>query len=103
MNLIKLENGIAVLDAERAVEIAFIDDKIKKLKAVLDEKKAQLLSEMESKNIYKLETPELSVTYIAPTNREQFDSKNFRKSYPDLYDEFCRFIPVNASIRLKTK
>lgn len=101
--LIKLENGTALLNHETAIQIAEFEKQMKFLKEKEDELKTAVLGEMENKGIIKLETPELDITYVAPSDREVFDSKNFRKSHPDLYDEFCRMTSVKSSIRLKVK
>ena len=58
---------------------------------------------MENKNILKLETDDLTITYIAPAERETFDSKRFREENSDLYDEYVKFSPVKSSIRVKVK
>lgn len=102
-SLIAFENGTALLDAETAVKIADFERQAKLIKEEEDALKAAILAEMENKGIIKLETPELTITYVAPTERETFDTKNFRKSHADLYDEFCRFSPVKSSVRLKIK
>lgn len=101
--LIVFQNGIALLDPETAVQIADFERQAQLIKKKEDALKAAILTEMQKKNIVKLETPELNITYVAATDRESFDSQNFRKSHPDLYDEFVRISPVKASVRLKLK
>ena len=68
-----------------------------------EELKQNILTEMENKNILKLETDDLTITYIAPAERETFDSKKFREENSDLYDEYVKFSPVKSSIRVKVK
>lgn len=101
--LIVFNNGIAILDPETEQAIASFERQAQLIKKKQDALKVAILEEMQRKNIVKLETPELNITYVAATTRESFDSQNFRKSYPDLYDEFCRISPVKASVRLKLK
>ena len=103
MELIKIENEIAVLDIETSMKIAKLERTIKELKETEDELKLSILNEMESKNILKLETDDLMINYIAASERETFDSKKLREEQPDLYDEYVKFSPVKASIRLKVK
>ena len=55
------------------------------------------------KNIIKIDTPELSITYVDETYKESFDSKLFREQNPDLYDNYVKMSPVKASLRLKVK
>ena len=58
---------------------------------------------MEKRNIIKLETDDLSINYIASTDRETFDSKTFRAEHEDLYNEYIKMTPVKSSIRIKVK
>lgn len=103
MELIKVENEIGILDTEVSKKVAEFEKALKEIKEKEEELKQNILSEMESKNILKLETDSLTVTYIAPAERETFDSKRFREDNPDLYDEYVKFSPVKSSIRIKVK
>lgn len=102
MELIKVENGIGILNAEVSKNIAKFEKAIKEIKEK-EELKQNILTEMENKNILKLETDDLTITYIAPAERETFDSKRFREENSDLYDEYVKFSPVKSSIRVKVK
>lgn len=102
-DLIKIENGNAVLDAETSAKIAYFEQTVKGIKAKEDELKAAILKEMEAKGIIKIDTPEMAINYIASTDRERFDSKAFRKDHPDTYDEYVRISTVKPSIRIKVK
>ena len=62
--------------------------------------KSAILREMQVKGVIKIETDEMTISYIAPTDRESFDAKEFRKDCPQLYDEYVRLSPVKASIRI---
>lgn len=103
MELIKIENGLTTLDLKASMELKLIADKIKELKKQEDKIKKAILEEMENKNILKIDTDEVSISYIASGDREIFDTKKFREEYSDLYDEFIKFTPVKASIRVKVK
>lgn len=103
MELIKIENEVGVLDKETSIKIAEFEKAIKEIKDKEDELKQSILNEMESKNIIKLETDDLMINYIAPSERETLDSKRLREEQPDLYDEYVKFTPVKSSIRLKVK
>ena len=102
-DLIVFQNGTPILNAETAVQIAEFERQITILKKKEDALKKRLVEEMGQKNIYKVETPELTVTFIDAFERESFDSKAFRIEHPDMYDEFVRFSPVSPSVRLKVK
>lgn len=103
MELIKIENGIALLDADVSNKIADFERKIKAIKEAEDELKKTILDEMENKGILKIDTDELIVNYIASTDREIFDSKKFRVDHADLYDDYVKISPVKASVRIKVK
>lgn len=103
MELIKIENEIAILNGEVSKQIAEFERQVKEIKEREDELKASILNEMEANNIIKLETEDLTINYIAPSERETLDSKKLREEQPDLYDEYVKFSPVKASIRLKVK
>ena len=101
MNLIQVRNDIALLDAGVSAKIADFERQIKEIKAQEDEMKKAILDEMESKGILSIKSPELTISYVAPTSRETFDSKTFRKDHPDLYDEYVNISLVKASVRMK--
>lgn len=103
MELIKIENEIAVLDTNTSIKIANFEKAIKELKEKEDELKQTILNEMENRNILKLEDNNIAINYIAPSDRETFDSKKFKSEHQDLYDEYVKMTPVKGSIRIKVK
>ena len=103
MELIKIENDIALLDIETSAKIAEFERQAKAIKEQEDELKKAILEEMESKNIIKLETDDLMISYVSTTDRETFDSKAFREDHADLYDEYVKMTPAKSSIRIKVK
>lgn len=103
MELIRLENNKALLEPQTASAIAEYEQTMKYLKEKEDALKTAILAEMEAKGIIKIDTPDMTISYIAPTDRETFDSKTFRKEHADLYDEYIKMTPVKSSIRIKVK
>ena len=101
--LVKVNNCIAELDANTAEMVDMYEELLKDVKEKYDVLKAQILKEMEEQNVVKLDTGKVSITYIAPGDRESFDSKAFKKDMPETYDEYVKIIPVKASIRVKVK
>ena len=101
--LITINDGEALLDIEASKRIANFERRIKELKEAEDELKQNILEEMESKGIIKVETEEITISYIAPTDRETFDSKRFKADHADLFDEYVRMSPVKSSVRIKVK
>lgn len=101
--LIRMEQNTALLNPEVSSKLAEFERLAKDIKAKQDELKSRILAEMEEHGILKIETDELTITYIAPTSRETFDSKALRKDKPDLYDEYVRLSTISASVRMKVK
>lgn len=101
--LIKIENGISLLDIGTSNKIAEFERQIMLIKEAEDALKEVIKAEMEAKGILKVkdETNGMTISYIAPTSRETFDSKKFKADNPDMYDEYVKFTPVKSSIRIK--
>lgn len=100
-SIIKFENGQLVQDAIDFIKIK--EQQIKRFKEEYEQLKADLLEAMEQNGIIKIDTPDLLINYVAPTESERFDSKLLKETSPDLYDQFVKFTPVKASIRIKVK
>ena len=103
MELIKIENGLEVATQQlidEALEIKYLEEKLKVKKESLT---LSLLEEMKDKGIKKIETPDVVISYIDESERETLDTKRFRTENPDLYDEYVKFTPVKASVRIKAK
>ena len=103
MELIKYENGTALLDAEVSAKIAAFERQVKEINHQESELKKAILEEMEAKNILSLQTEELEIRYIAASYRETFDSKKLRAEQPNIYDDFVKISPVKASVRVKVR
>ena len=99
--LIVYENNTALLNPEVSIRLAEFERMVKEVKAKQDELKQRILEEMESKGIVSIKSPELTISYVAPTSRETFDSNTFRKDHPDLYDQYVNISLVKASVRMK--
>lgn len=76
---------------------------MKRMKMEYDTFREALLKAMEENGVVSIKGDGLSVTYIAPTEKETFDSKRFRAENPDLYDAYVRLSPVKSSIRIKAE
>ena len=102
-DLITIKDGNALLDVETSAKIAEFERKMKEIKEAEDALKQGILKEMEQKGILKVETEEMTISYVAPTDRETFDSKRFKFDHPDMFDEYVKMSPVKASVRIKVK
>ena len=101
--LIRIRDGAVLLDPNTSREIAEFERRMKEIKEAEDKLKQDILAEMEEKNILKIDTSDVTISYIASTDRETFDSKAFRTDHADLYDEYVKLSPVKASVRIKVK
>lgn len=103
--LIKVENGIAILEPETVAKISAFERSLKRIKAQEDELKALILQEMEAKGILKIEAKEegLTITYVPTFDKESFNSKKFQDEQPDLFNEYVRMTPVKSSVRVSVK
>lgn len=102
-SMVKLENGEYGLVSDAINTIVEIEKQIKDLKALQDGYKENLLKEMEENNVLKVDTEELSISYVAPSTRETLDSKKLKEDLPDIYDLYVKFTDVKSSLRIKVK
>lgn len=101
--MISIIDDAAILDPAVSERIALFEAEVKAIKKREDELKAAIIAEMEQKGIIKVETDELVISYIAATDREYFDAKQFRANNPEQYDDYVTMKPVKASIRIRLK
>ena len=102
-DLIKIENGNSILDTTVSNQIAEFERQMKVIKEQEENLKEAIRAEMEARGILKIEdeTNGMTITYVAPTTRETFDSKKFKADNPDMYDDYVKLSPVKSSIRIK--
>lgn len=103
MEMIQIYKDEVMLTTEATNRIAELERTIAELKKMQDEVKKAIIEEMEQKGVVKLDNDVITITYIAPTDREAFDSKKFKEEQPDMYDEYVKISPVKASVRIKVK
>lgn len=101
--IIKMEDGNAVMSMEFMTHMLDVKDQLKKLKEIDDANNEMLLEAMEKHHLIKFENDAIVVNYIAPTDRETFNTKKFKEQCPDVYDAYCTMKPVKASVRVKAK
>lgn len=100
--IVKKEDNYQLLNIVTS-ELKMIEEEKKELIRKEKTIREKLLKEMEEKNILKLENENISITYKAPTERETFRTKDFKKDLPDLYDTYVEFTPVKSSLVIKIK
>lgn len=101
--LMKIENGAAVLLEEVENNLIGWQQSIKALQECVDEVKAQIMRDMELNGVIKIETEHLLINYIAETEKETFQSKKFKTEQRELYDEYCKLTKVAPQVRIKVK
>ena len=101
MNELITADGTLMPDtADRLVKLS---TRFNKVADEMESLKAAILAEMERKNIIKVETPKMEVTYIAPTTRESIDTKALKAECPEVADAYTKIMPVKSSVRIKLK
>ena len=100
--IVKKEDNYQLADIITS-ELRMIDEEKKELKRKEDAIRETLLKEMEDKGIIKISDENISITYKAPTEKETFRTKDFKKDLPDLYDTYVEFTPVKRSLLIKIK
>lgn len=88
----EVENDIV----ELLTQLAELENKAKTLKE-------RLKTEMLNRDLIKMDTDKLTITYVAPTTKETFNTKDFRAKHPDLYDEFVRLSEVKDYVKVVVK
>lgn len=101
--LIRVEDGMTVLDMEAQRQIVAFELQMRAIKAKEDELRRRIIDEMEAKGIIKLESEDLSITYKAAYDREKFSAKRLKQDHPDLYDEYITITTVKPSILIKVR
>lgn len=98
-----LNTQLTCLDKKTSLKLAKFIKNIKAINEQIDLWKVKILKEMEDAGILKIEDENLSITYIAPTVRTYFDSKELKSAMPNVYEEFLTKNEVKASVRLNLK
>ena len=102
-DLIVMENKSPILRADVLERILEFERVAKEIKAKEDELKASILAEMEANGIYKVDMPQLLISYVGETVRETFDSKALKEDLPEIYEAFTKLSTVKPSVRIKIR
>lgn len=86
------------VDVQR--QLANIELKMREYKKFQEAYKSQLLLLMEEHGIKKFKGDVISLTYVASTTRENFNTKAFKEEYPDLYNLYKTTSEVKSSIKI---
>lgn len=102
MNKIALTSD-NLLPIETENRIATVMKQLADLKEAEKILKESLLEEMQKRNIKKIDTPKLTITYVDETTKEDFDKKAFKEAHKDLYDEYAKITSVKAYVKIGVK
>lgn len=103
IDLIKVENGTAVLDGDVSKKIADFEKQIKAIKKQEDDLKAQILEAMKDNGIIKIDNDNIMINYVAGHDQERFDTKTFKEENKMIYDAYVKIVHVKDSVRIKVK
>ena len=101
--LITIEDGVAKALPEVITKLKEAELTIKLLKDMQKNYKEKLLQEMEDKGVIKIDTPELSITYVAPTTRSGLDIDRLKEEKPEIYEEYLQISDVASSVKITCK
>lgn len=102
-DIIIIENEVIKLDHNVSTQLAYMEREVKRMKELEENIKSAILKEMEARGIYKIDTPDVTITYVAPSERETFDSKTFKVENAKLYHQYLKTSEVKSSVRIKVK
>lgn len=89
---------------DRLEAMSFLNSRIKTLQAEFDKMKAEIMGEMESKDIKSVKTSLATFSYVAASSGFGFDKDAFQEKYPDLYNQFItKPTSKKASLTIKFK
>lgn len=103
----KMELELLDEKGELSVNVSYIlakwEKQIKEIETKQEEIRKLILNEMETRGIDKFDNQFITITYVKPTTRSTFDSKQFAADHTDLYEAYKKPSDVKASIRIKVK
>lgn len=88
-------------DAEKI--IAYYENEKKLAEENRNKVRDKIIQIMKEQGITKFENDNISITYIAPTDAETFDSKKFKEEHPDTYQEYVKITHKKESVRITLK
>ena len=102
-DLIKVENGTAVLSGNVTQQIAEFEMQIKALKKQEEDLKKSILDAMKENGVLKIDNDHLTINYVSGHDQERFDTKTFKEENKMIYDEYVKMVHVKDSVRIRVK
>ena len=93
-DLIRYEGGSPILDERTGARLAALEATIEQLEAERDAMRGMIRDEMKRIGCIKLQTEELTVSYIPAGTAGRLDTKALRAECPDVYDAYAKLVDV---------
>lgn len=100
---VKDESGNMVVAPSAIARIREIEVQKKALEKEYKKFKAALLDGMEENGLKKVDTDELLISYVEPTERLVIDNDRLWAEHKDIAFECQKFSPVKASVRITVR
>ena len=100
-DLIRYEGGSPILDERTGARLAALEATIEQLEDERKALRAMILTEMERIGCIKLQTEELTVSYIPAGTTERLDGKALREECPDVYDAYAKLTQVPSRVLVR--
>lgn len=97
----KPETSLQTVDKKTLTHFRKVLKRIAELEKSIEPIREQIKAEMEKRGILNLKLGNVSISYVAPTKRETFDTKRFKAENVDLYKQYTKTSEVKSSIRIK--
>ena len=91
------------LPQERMKQLALAFETIKRIQNEIDVMKEKIKTEMESRGIDNIQTPEFNIAIRKAHTKRMFDSKKFKEDFPEIYEQYSRDINAKSSINIELK
>lgn len=103
MELIKYENNELMIAPEASLLLANLEKQKKEIEAQEEAIRTKLREAMEQYSVKKIDTPDVTITYVEGTDKEYFDKKKFQKDHPKMYDNYISMKPSASYVSIKLK
>lgn len=100
--LILSDNEITTLEQAELI-IKQYDMLLEKAKAKSEELKKMLIEKMKENGITKFENDNITITYVAPYEKQGIDSKKLKEEEPKIYEKYLKSSKVKESIKITLK
>lgn len=87
------------------LEVKYLEalEKKQAAEAEIDKVRAAIFGMMETDGVKKIETDITSATYTSATISRKFNSTDFKKDYPELYEKYAPRFQKGAYVTIKLK